>query len=705
VNIKRSILFRVRVAFLLVAVFAGAIFYRISYVQFVEGDQWREMSDNINLQYREVKATRGNIYSADGSLLATSLPFYRVVLDPSIAKNDVYKAGIDSLAQLLSGFYNDKSAASYKRMINDARLNGKQYLMVNRQQIGYQEKLRMMQWPIFREGRMGGGVIFEKVDRRYRPFKSLAGRTIGFLNENEYGVGLEYSFNEELQGRNGEALFQKIAGGSWKPVHDAQDIRPEDGYDIVTTLDVNIQDVAETALLRQLMNKDAEFGSVIVMEVATGHIKAIANLQKNKNGKGYGEYYNFAVGEQGLTEPGSTFKLLSMLALLEEGSVSLNDSVDTGNGAYRFYDRVMRDVKHGGYGMMTVREAFEKSSNIGISRLVNEKFGVNPSKYMDYVQKTALDKPIDFQIRGEGTPYFKTPGERHWHGTTLHWMSIGYELKITPLQTLTLYNAVANNGKMVKPMIVQSISKGNVIEEEFHTEVLRKQIASDKTIKALQSLLLGVVENGTARNIKNDNYKVAGKTGTAQKLENGRYTRRYYTSFAGYFPADRPKYSAVVVIDSPVGFNAYGGDVSAPVFKEIADRIYAQDLELNGSKKPMKKKERETELRKGFPAVQAGMVEELQMIYNSFGVSNHYNGEEKWVKSKVINHSINWTPNQVESVKVVPDVTGMTLRDALYVLENKGLRVQYSGKGRVKNQSMAPGTQVPESGFIKLVLG
>ncbi|HLT08929.1 MAG TPA: penicillin-binding protein [Cyclobacteriaceae bacterium] len=704
-NIKRSILFRVRVAFLLVAIFAGVIFYRVSYIQFVEGDQWRKMSDNVNLQYREVKATRGNIYSADGSLLATSLPFYRVVLDPSIAKNDVYKAGIDSLAQLLADFYKDKSAASYKRMINDARLNGKQYLMINRKQIGYQQKLKMMEWPIFREGRMGGGVIFEKVDRRYRPFQSLAGRTVGFLNENEYGVGIEYSFNEELQGRNGEALFQKIAGGSWKPVHDAQDVRPEDGYDIVTTLDVNIQDVAESALLRQLMNKDAEFGCVIVMEVATGHIKAIANLQKNKNGRGYGEYYNFAVGEQGLTEPGSTFKLLSMLALLEEGGVSLNDSVDTGNGAYRFYDRVMRDVKHGGYGMMTVREAFEKSSNIGISRLVNEKFGSNPSKYMAHVEKTAMDKPIDFQIKGEGKPYFKTPGERHWYGTTLPWMSIGYELKVTPLQTLTLYNAVANNGKMVKPMIVQRISRGNVVEKEFKTEVLRRQIGSEKSIKALQSLLEGVVENGTARNIRNDNYKVAGKTGTAQKLEGGRYTRRYYTSFAGYFPADRPKYSAIVVIDSPVGFNAYGGDVSAPVFKEIADRIYAQDLELNGGNKKPRGKERENELRKGIPALQAGIVDELQMIYNSFGVSNHYQGEEKWVRSKVVNQSISWTPNQVESIKTVPDVVGMTLRDALYVLENKNLRVQYSGKGRVKHQSIAPGTEAPENGFIKIVLG
>ena len=689
----------------MVAIFAGAIFYRITHIQFVEGDEWRKLSDNINLQYKEVSATRGNIYSADGSLLATSLPFYRLVMDPSIAKNDVYKAGIDSLSNLLAGFYKDRSAVAYKRMINDARLNGKQYVMVNRRQIGYQEKLSMMDWPIFREGRMGGGVIFEKIDRRYRPFKSLAGRTVGFLNENDLGVGLEYSFNEELQGRNGEALFQKIAGGSWKPVHDAHDIRPEDGYDIVTTLDVNIQDVAESALLRQLMNKQAEYGCVIVMEVATGHIKAIANLQKNKNGKGYGEYYNFAVGEQGLTEPGSTFKLLSMLALLEEGKISLNDSVDTGNGTFRFYDRTMRDVKHGGYGMLTIRDAFEKSSNVGISKLVNEQFGIKPSKYMDYVEKTALDKPVEFQIQGEGKPYFKKPGERNWYGTTLPWMSIGYELKVTPLQTLMLYNAVANNGKMVKPMIVQSISRGNVVKELYETEVLRRTIASEKTIKSLQSLLEGVVERGTARNIKNDNYKIAGKTGTAQKLENGRYTQKYYTSFAGYFPADHPKYSAIIVIDSPRGFNAYGGDVSAPVFKEIADRIYAQDLELNGTKQQLPKSENTEPSSSDFPFYQTGMSEELQLIGKAFGISSHYTGEEKWVKSTVVNQSVSWKANKVEETASVPDVMGMTLKDALYILENKGLRVQYMGHGRVKSQSLTPGASISQNGIIKVVLG
>ncbi|RZS94685.1 penicillin-binding protein [Cecembia calidifontis] len=701
-NIKRSIVLRVRIAFMAVALIAGAIFYKIVHLQFVEGEKWAAKSESINFQYRQVSATRGNIYAADGSLLATSLPFYRVVIDPVVAKEEVYRAGIDSLAFLLSSYYRDRSADSYKRMIADARATGKRYLILNRKQIGYQDMQKMSHWPIFRNGRNGGGVIFEKVEKRYRPFNNLASRTVGFLNEDKYGVGIEYSFNEYLEGKNGRALFQRIAGGSWKPVFDAEDVKPDDGYDIFTTLDVNIQDVAESALLRQLMNKDAEFGCVIVMEVETGHIKAIANLQKNKNGFGYGENYNFAIGDQGLTEPGSTFKLLSIMALLEEGKISLNDIVDTGDGTFRFYDRTMRDVKQGGYGKITIQEAFEKSSNVAISKLVDQHFGHSPSKFMAYVEKVGLDQPLGFQLRGEGAPYFKKPGEKYWYGTTLPWMSIGYESKLTPLHTLTLYNAVANNGKMVKPMIVQAIAKGNAVEKKYQTEVIKKSIASDKTIKALQELLEGVVKNGTAKNIYTPEYRIAGKTGTAQKLIDGRYTQRYYTSFAGYFPADKPKYSAIVVIDSPKGFNAYGGDVSAPVFKEIADKIFAQDLKLNKKTSPT------TYMAQGgneFPFIQAGKVDELQLICNKFGISNHYNGQgENWVKSVPQVKSIQWKSNPTES-PTVPDVSGLPLRDALYVLENKGLRVVYQGKGRVKNQSISPGTPVQQNYVINLVLG
>jgi cell division protein FtsI (penicillin-binding protein 3) len=701
VNVKQSILIRVRVIFILIALAAAAIPYQIGKLQFKEGDQWREKAETVNFQYREVPATRGNIYAGDGSLLATSLPFYRVAIDPTVANAKLFNAGLDSLAKKLSSFYKDKSAAAYKRMINDARLDNKRYLVLNRKQIGYQSMQEMSKWPIFRAGRSSGGVIFEKVEKRFQPFKSLASRTVGFINEDDYGAGIEYSFNAQLKGKDGKALFQRLAGGSWKPVFDAEDVKPENGYDVYTTLDVNIQDVAETALLRQLIDREAEFGSVIVMEVKTGKIIAISNLQRNKRGNGYGENYNFAIGDQGNTEPGSTFKLLSMLALLEENKISLNDQVETGNGVHMFYNRAMRDAKNGGYGTITVREAFEKSSNVAISKLVDQYFGSSPSKFMAYIDKAGLKEPFNFQLAGEGKPYFKKPGSKSWYGTSLPWISIGYESKLNPLHTLALYNAVANNGKMVKPYIIKAVSKGNVIQESFQPEVLRNQIASEKTIKQLQELLEGVVSNGTAKNIANADYKIAGKTGTAQKLINGAYTKKYYTSFAGYFPADRPKYSMIIVIDSPNGFAAYGGDVAAPVFKEIADRIYALDLELNPGKHKMIAVAAED---RGLPYIEAGKGEELQEIFEKFGLKADAMISEDWVKTVSSDSGVKLQVNNTDKA-IVPDVSGLPLRDALFILENKGMQVNYSGKGRVKAQSILPGTKLSPNATINLVLG
>jgi cell division protein FtsI (penicillin-binding protein 3) len=693
---------RVRVVFILVALVACAIPYKIAVVQLKEGDKWRAKAEQVNFQFREVPATRGNIYAADGSLLATSLPFYRVAIDPTMAKDAKFKAGIDSLAKNLSVFYKDKSATAYKRMIQDARGDKKRYLILNRKQIGYQDMQRMSTWPIFREGRLGGGVIFEKVEKRYRPFNSLASRTVGFLNEDDYGAGIEYSFNNYLKGKDGKALFQRLAGGSWKPVFDAEDIKPDNGYDVFTTLDVNIQDVAETALRRQLTDRNAAFGSVIVMEVKTGHVKAMSNLQRNKNTGGYSESYNYAVGDIGNTEPGSTFKLLSMLALLEENKISLNEKIETGNGAHRFYNQTMYDAKTGGFGTITIRESFEKSSNVAISKLVDMHFGSSPSKFMAYMDKVGLAEPLGLQIAGEGKPFFKKPGTKTWYGTSLPWISIGYESKLNPIHTLALYNAVANDGVMMKPLFVKAVGRGNTLVETFEPEVLRKQIASPKTIKQLQELLEGVVLRGTARNILNDNYQIAGKTGTAQKIVNGRYTETYYTSFAGYFPADRPKYSMIVVIDSPSGFAAYGGDVSAPVFKEIADRIYALDMELNPidqskilvAEGPSAK----------IPFIKAGKGEELQEIFEELGISVKTPSAEDWVRPTLTAERVDLAINDTEK-PVVPDVSGMPLRDALFILENKGLKVTYKGKGRVLQQSMTPGTQLGKNATINLVLG
>ena len=701
-NIKRSIVIRVRMIFILVALAACAIPYKVAVVQLVEGEKWKAKAEQVNFQYREVPATRGNIYAADGSLLATSLPFYQVAIDPTVVDDEKFKEGIDSLATLLATFYQDKSATAYKRMIQDARSNQKRYLMVNRRQINYQDMQTLRSWPIFKEGRIEGGVIFEKIERRYQPFNSLASRTLGTLNQDGVGSGIEYSFNNQLKGQNGKALFQRLSGGVWKPLFDVDDVKPLDGFDIQTTLDVTIQDVAETALRNRLKETDAAFGSVIVMEVATGHVKAISNLQRNATGTGYVESYNYAVGDMGSVEPGSTFKLLSMLALLEENKISPNDMIETGNGVYRFYGQPMYDAKNGGYGTITIRQAFEKSSNVAISKLVDRHFGSSPSKFLAYVDKVGLAQPLNLQLIGEGKPFFKKPGTSTWYGTSLPWISIGYESKLNPIHTLTLYNAVANGGKMVKPLFVKSVSNGAQILETFEPVVIRDAIASPKTITQLQELLLGVVENGTARNIKNPNYKIAGKTGTAQKIIDGSYKEIYYTSFAGYFPADRPKYSMVVVIDSPKGVAVFGGDVSAPVFKEIADKIFAKDLDLNvvnqtkilptavpGSK---------------FPYVASGKGEELQGIFEYLKLPLKSPTQEDWVVASSLAGQVQLQQTETENA-VVPNVSGMSLRDALYLLENKGLKVNFNGKGKVLSQSISPGTLLTPNATIDLVLG
>ena len=695
-NIKRSILLRVRIAFLLVFLFSAAVAYRIFSLQFVEGSKWREVAASTSLQYRTIKATRGNIYSDNGSLLATSLPFYKVSMDPTIATDELFRQSIDSLSIRLSRFFGDRTPTEYKQKITNARKAKRQYLLLNRVQIGYQDKKNMESWPLFREGRYKGGVIFEKVDKRFKPFSTLANRTIGYLNENDYGAGLEYSFNESLSGENGEALFQKVAGGNWKQVFGETDARPVEGSDIVTTLDVNLQDVAESALLRHLQQHSADRGCVVVMEVSTGHIKAISNLSRNSAGY-YAETYNYAVGRNGLREPGSTFKLASMIALLEDTHLKLTDTVDTGKGAYKFYNQTVRDHKPGGYGKITIQEALEVSSNIAVAKLVDEHFGLQPERFMQYIKNMGLTEPLGFQLKGEGIPNFRPLNK--WSGITLPWMAYGYGFEITPLHTLTLYNAVANGGKMMQPILVSAIKKADKVVQEFPPVVLNEKICSEETIREVQIMLEGVVERGTASNIRDSHYQIAGKTGTAQTLENGRYIKKYYTSFAGYFPADRPKYSAVVVIDNPKGYNQYGSDVAAPVFKEIADKIYARDLQMHYPYIAQP-----DTLNPEFPLVRAGFQPELAEIVSELGVEQEPAPGEEWVSAEVDSSHIEWKPKEM-AMESVPDVRGMTLKDAIYLLENKGLRVEYNGKGRVSRQSQKPGMKALKGSIIKLDLG
>ncbi|MCB0493543.1 MAG: PASTA domain-containing protein [Cyclobacteriaceae bacterium] len=693
-NIKRSILIRVRIAFLFVLLFGIAVIVKMSHIQFVEGEEWTKLSEQITFDYKKIKATRGNIYSDNGSLLATDLPFYKVALDPRLAKDKIFKSGIDSLAMLLARYYKDKSATEYKRMIQDARAANRQYIVLNRKQINYQTKKIMSEWPIFRNGRYGGGVIFEKIDVRYRPFSNLSRRTVGFVNENGKGAGLEYSFNEALGGQDGEALFQKIAGSTWKPVYDVNNIKSKDGLDIQTTIDINLQDVAETSLHRAMEQHDADAGTVVVMEVSTGHIKAISNL--TREGNGYNEIFNHAVG--GLFEPGSTFKLVTMMALLEESNIKLTDSIDTGEGEFTFYKNTVRDHHDGGYGKLTIRDAFVLSSNVAMAKLLDHNFGLKPDKFIDLVDELRLSKPLGLQIKGEGYPKIFRPGSKGWSGITLPWMAYGYGFEVTPLHTLTLYNAIANNGKMIKPIFVTAISKADQVKKEFETETLNSRICSSSTLNKLRLLLEGVVEDGTASNLKNAHYKIAGKTGTAQILENGRYTKKYITSFVGYFPAHDPKYTAIVLIKNPKGWRQYGNNVAGPVFKEIADNIYSRDINLHMAME--KKKVLEYGV---FPVIQAGKQDELTMLCNELGVSNHTKTDEDWIKAVRNGNSVLWD-NNTAAKDQVPNVKGMTFRDAIFLLEQSGLQVEYNGKGRVVNQSLTPGTKVSKGRTIHISL-
>ena len=700
-SVKKSIVTRVRLAFLGVAVFSSAIFWKATKIQFQEGAKWRALEQERRISYQAVPATRGNIYSDNESIMATSLPFYRVAWDPGVVDDEVFRANVDSLAYRLSHFFGDRSVQEYKRRLLNARTAKMRYIRLNSRQINFQEKKQLANWPIFRAKRNRGGAIFEKVDKRFRPFGGLAQRTIGFVNEDKHWAGLEYTFEQSLAGKPGEALFERVPGGV-KPVFDGTEIKPLPGYDVKTTLDINLQDVAENALYKSLVDNNAQYGCVILMEVATGEIKAVANLGKASDDT-YKEDYNYAFADQGRTEPGSTFKLASMMALFEaRPNVTLEDVVDTGNGRMYVGGAVKSDSH--GYGRITVQQVFEKSSNIGVAKLVDKYFSGNPTEYTDYLKKFGLDKPLGFQMAGEALPYVKDPKDRSWSRTSLTTMSIGYELKLAPLQTLALYNAVANGGVKVQPMIVREIKQADQVLQRNEPKVLNPKICSDATLAKVKSMMEGVVLAGTARSIRPKDYSIAGKTGTAWKFKNGQYTKTYSTSFCGYFPADKPKYSCIVVVDSPRNGRIYGADVAAPVFREVADKCMARDLL---SQRPLLAKAR---LNKSHvPLVRAGMQDELALVCQKLGLAGNTQatGGEEWVRaaSDTAFHArtVALVVNPVRTGRV-PQVRGLSLRDALFLLENRGLHVRAVGTGRVREQSLTVGSPIKRGDIITLNL-
>lgn len=705
-NVKKSILIRVRTVFMLVAIFAMGIGYRIFHIQFVDGEHWR--SKRSTFAIKEINATRGNIYAADGSLLATSIPIYRVGFDPRVSKNPKDKKkkleklllkNLDSLSLLLSQKFKNRPASDFKHMILDARAKNKPFIyLVPGYSISYRDQQEMMKWPVIREGQNKGGIVFEKIYKRYRPFKELAFRTVGFVNEGQSGAGIESSFNPMLAGVNGRATFQQLSGGLWRPLFDGSEIRPLDGQDIYSTLDINIQDVAEASLLKAVTKSGAKFGCVVVMEVATGHIKAMANLGL-EDGK-YLEKYNYAVGLKHY--PGSTFKLASYMALLEDKNLKIDDTIKTGNGMLLVDKQWIKEAKGHAYGTLSVKDAFSKSSNVAVAKMVLQTFRRRPEKYLEYITNFGLAEPLNFQIRGAERPFFRNPSDkRHWNDAALAKMSFGYESQITPLQTLAFYNAVANGGKMVQPLIVREIRRNDKITHQFKARIIREKICSDKTLEALKEMMVAVVHSpkGTAHKIKTDLYTIAGKTGTAHKFENGHWVdHAYYTSFAGFFPADKPKYSAIVVIDSPKD-GQMAGEAAAPVFRDIADKIYANDVEMH-------QKLEENEVPKDFPRLTGGPYEELNEICNTLNISNFIKdtGDAEWVKVNITNKAIYWKSAPGEIGKA-PDVEGMSLRDAIYRIENGGFKVRTIGRGKVLSQTPRPNSPLDKGKTIIVTLG
>lgn len=638
----------------------------------------------------EIPAMRGNIYGSDGkSLLATSVPYYYMGLDTDQASDELFDNSIDSLSMMLSRFFKDKSRQEYKSLITKRRKDPKRrYLRVVNRRISHQEKEELQKLPLFREGKFKGGGIFEPVPTRSLPFNSMAMRTIGSLDRETKTKGLfgiEYSYNAYLAGKNGKALVKRLAGGVKLPLESNSNTEAKPGMDVVTTIDVNFQDIVESALRKKVESTNAKYGSAILMEIETGEIKAITNLSRRERG---GEVHfledmNHAVLSS--TDPGSTFKLASLMAVIEEGGLSLDDYAANCKG---------RIIHHGlpftcdhVHGDLTVRQVFELSCNIGVYKLVEKVFGMKGiDKYVNYISQYNLDKPVGFQLKGEKKPYFKNSQDKSYSKSTLPWMSIGYESSIAPLQMMAFYNAVANDGYWIEPYLVKEIREGNQIIERYEPRKSSSRIASSEVIEAAQKMMKGVVESGTGTGIKNGFCKVAGKTGTAQKLSSEGYSKqgRYYTSFMGFFPADNPKYTCVVVIDAPQGFGMYASKVCAPVFREIADKVFAYDVKIH----PAQEKQQERRLL----ALQqkAGISTDLQEIAEELNLPVEPETDGLLKAAIVKNDSIIW--RKMDEDNGLPDVTGMTLRDALPVLENKGYTVKHRGLGKVKEYALSGST-------------
>lgn len=646
--------------------FAILIIVKLVNIQFVDGDKYRDLAKKNTIKNSVIPSTRGNIYADEGGLLATSVPKYDIRFDAVTVSPSNFKEQIPALSKELSIMFG-KPTSYYQNKFRKARTNKNRYVSVAKD-LGYSEYIRVKNFPLFNLGAYKGGIIVEQRTVRVHPIGKIGERTIGHEIKTKpgyYEVGLEGAFDSLLRGKDGKRLKQKIAKGQWKPVYDENEIEPQDGLDIYSTLNINIQDIAHHALLKQMELYEAEHGTVIVMEVKTGEIKAVSNLGKTKTGKYY-EKLNYAVGES--SEPGSTFKVMAMMAALEDKVVDTSTVVDTQKGWKRFYGRTIYDSHHGGYGEISAARCLEVSSNIGLATIIDEGYSENPQKFIDRLNSFGIKDSlrIGIPIIGEGYPSIPEPKHPKWSKNALPSMAYGYNLSLTPLQTITFYNAIANNGVMVKPRFIKEVRAWNEPILVFKKEIINPQICSNKTILEIREILENIVERGTGKGLYSPYFSMAGKTGTAQTeywMKDWKENKRYVSSFAGYFPADNPKYSCIVVIHKPSTEKGYyGADVSGPVFKRIAQKIFTN----------------------------VPLLAEINKIDDEDAlVAIDY---EKYYE------------NDQKEFPEVPNVLGMAGMDAVSLLENIGLKVKIIGNGEVSKQSIGSGKRVTQGEQIILYL-
>ena len=659
---KKHIINRTYIVSILILILAISIVVKLINIQFVKGDYYIGLSEENNIKNIIIPANRGSVYSSGGKLLATSVPKYDIRFDALAPSDKNFNQNLTKLSNSLSVFYN-KPANYYMKLLKNARDSKNRYLLIARN-LGYNDHVKIKNFPLLKLGSFKGGLIIEQKTKRDYPMGGVAQRTIGYERKDDQGnitrPGIDGAFGSKyLQGVDGKRLSQKIGKGQWKPIEDFNQIEPQDGLDIYTTIDVKIQDVAHFALLEQLEKFKADHGSVVVMEVSTGEVKAISNLGRTSVGTYY-EKLNYAVGES--HEPGSTFKLMGMVAALEDKVVDTSDVIDTERGVLSFYGRNVRDSKRGGYGKISVAKAFEVSSNTAMVKLVNDNYKDNPEKFIDRLYSMGLNNTLDLPILGEGIPKITHPSDKkNWDGLDLPWMAFGYGVSITPLQTLAFYNAIANDGVMLKPRFLKEVKDFDKTIEVFNKEVINPSVCSKETARKVQKMMQNVVEkkHGTAHNIYSPSFSMAGKTGTCQ-TEYWKESGLYISSFAGYFPAENPKYSCIVVIHKPekkIGY--YGNVVAAPVFKKIAQKIYS-----------------ETAIEDRLKEIEISELESKNDIYISLDKDR----------------------------SLMPNVTKLNLSDAIALLENLGLVVEVSGNGNKINQSVKSGSKINKNQKVILKL-